>query len=311
MCCLFGILDHHASLSVQQRTKLLSVLATQSEVRGRDATGIAYNSGGQLRIFKRAKAAHELRFHLPHDAVCLMGHTRMATQGDEKMNYNNHPFPGTAGGSSFALAHNGVIHNDHTLRSEQGLPSTVVETDSYIAVQLLEREGAVDCSSLARVAELLQGTVALSVLDGENNCYLVKGNNPLCVYHWRKAGLFVYASTEQILLETFRIFTVPFGQPETVKLDDGEILKIDPIGRYSKASFDTKNLSVPSHTYHNWPPYARFSICGSGSETHDPYVSALKSVAHWFGFSGDDVEMMLADGFSLEEIEEMFYDGYY
>ena len=42
MCCLFGILDHHASLSVQQRTKLLSVLATQSEVRGRDATGIAY-----------------------------------------------------------------------------------------------------------------------------------------------------------------------------------------------------------------------------------------------------------------------------
>ncbi len=35
MCCLFGILDHHASLSVQQRTKLLSVLATQSEVRGR------------------------------------------------------------------------------------------------------------------------------------------------------------------------------------------------------------------------------------------------------------------------------------
>ena len=56
MCCLFGILDHHASLSVQQRTKLLSVLATQSEVRGRDATGIAYNSGGQLRIFKRACA---------------------------------------------------------------------------------------------------------------------------------------------------------------------------------------------------------------------------------------------------------------
>ena len=98
---------------------------------------------------------------------------------------------------------------------------------------------------------------------------------------------------------------------ETVKLVDGEILKIDPIGRYSKSSFDTKNLSAPSHTYHNWPPYARFSFGGAGSETHDPYVSALKSVAHWFGFSGDDVEMMLADGFTLEEIEEMFYDGYY
>ena len=91
---------------------------------------------------------------------------------------------------------------------------------------------------------------------------------------------------------------------------DGEVLKIDPIGRCSKSTFDTKNLSAPFHTYRNWPPYARFSFGGAGSETHDPYVSALKSVAHWFGFTGDDVEMMLADGFTLEEIEEMFYDGY-
>ena len=87
-------------------------------------------------------------------------------------------------------------------------------------------------------------------------------------------------------------------------------MKIDPIGRYSKSTFDTKSLSVPSHTYHNWPPYARFYFGGAGSETHDPYVSAPKSVAHWFGFSGEDVEMMLADGFTLEEIEEMVYDGY-
>ena len=33
-----------------------------------------------------------MRFKLPDDVLCVMGHTRMTTQGDEKHNYNNHPF---------------------------------------------------------------------------------------------------------------------------------------------------------------------------------------------------------------------------
>ncbi|MCC8074339.1 MAG: hypothetical protein LIO95_00095 [Clostridiales bacterium] len=51
-----------------------------------------------------------------------MGHTRMATQGDEHCNYNNHPFKGRAGSTSFALAHNSVIHNDQLLKVQYQLP---------------------------------------------------------------------------------------------------------------------------------------------------------------------------------------------
>lgn len=53
MCCLFGMMDYGHRLSARQKTVLLSVLAAECEARGTDAAGIAYNSGGQLHIYKR------------------------------------------------------------------------------------------------------------------------------------------------------------------------------------------------------------------------------------------------------------------
>ena len=82
-----------------------------------------YNHNGHLTVYKRHYPAHLMRFKLPDDAVCIMGHTRMTTQGNEKHNYNNHPFEGTAG-IPFALAHNGVLYNDLTLRKDKNLPPT-------------------------------------------------------------------------------------------------------------------------------------------------------------------------------------------
>lgn len=81
MCCLFGIYDYRGNLTASQKRRLISALATASEARGTDATGIAYNSSGRLAIYKRPWPAHLLRFRLPEDTRCIMGHTRMTTQG--------------------------------------------------------------------------------------------------------------------------------------------------------------------------------------------------------------------------------------
>lgn len=50
MCCLFGMLDLQHHFSGKQRSKILRILATASEARGTDATGIAYNSGGNAHV---------------------------------------------------------------------------------------------------------------------------------------------------------------------------------------------------------------------------------------------------------------------
>jgi len=109
-----------------QRECFINVLANECEIRGTDATGFAFNSRSKLRIFKRPVAAHELSIRLSEDANAVLGHTRIATQGDQKFNYNNHPFFGKARNTKFALAHNGIIYNYDKLRKDLDI------SESYI-----------------------------------------------------------------------------------------------------------------------------------------------------------------------------------
>ena len=175
MCCLFGLIDYGHTLSGKQKSRIISTLATACEVRGKDATGIAYNNNGKLCIYKRPLPASLMRFKIPADAHVIMGHTRMTTQGSAKKNYNNHPFLGQAGDDTFALAHNGVLWNDYELRHERLLPHTKIETDSYIAVQLIEQQKALHPQSLKNMAEELEGSFCFTVLDKADNLYVVKG----------------------------------------------------------------------------------------------------------------------------------------
>ena len=198
MCCLFGIYDYKGSLTAAQKKRLISALAIAAEERGTDATGIAYNHAGHLTVYKRPYPAHLMHFRLPEDARCVMGHTRMTTQGDELHNYNNHPFLGAAD-VPFALAHNGIIYNDSSLRAEKNLPRTKIETDSYVAVQLLAQQGKVSFQSIRAAAEPLRGTLTLTILTSRDELYVVRGNNPLALYHFPRLGLYVYASTAAIL----------------------------------------------------------------------------------------------------------------
>ena len=104
MCALFGWLDYKGVVSDRLLKKLTQALANAAEERGTDASGIAYVKGDKVTIFKRPKPAHKLRFNAPNSTRAIMGHTRMTTQGNEKFNYNNHPFYGHAD-VDFAFAH--------------------------------------------------------------------------------------------------------------------------------------------------------------------------------------------------------------
>lgn len=303
MCCLFGLLDYGHSLTTLQKNHILSVLSTACETRGTDATGIAYNTNRGLQIYKRPLPAHYLRLRVPKDANYIMGHTRMTTQGCEKRNQNNHPFYGYAGGRPFALAHNGVLYNDHELRRQRKLPSTKIETDSYVAVQLIEQSGQLSFTGLKQMAEAVEGTFTFTAMDHADNLYIVKGNNPLCLYHWPKLGLYLYASTEDILQRALQDIRLKLGKPQEVSIASGEIIRIDRFGRITRSGFDTSHL-FRSYSHFNWP----YSFSFRDTEPdRGSYVDELKSVARSFGYSPDDIDMLLAEGFTPEEIEDYFY----
>ena len=75
MCCLFGIHEYGHSLTKKQKNRLLNILGTACEARGTDATGISYNVGDKLCVYKRPRPARWMRFQVPMEADVIMGHT--------------------------------------------------------------------------------------------------------------------------------------------------------------------------------------------------------------------------------------------
>ena len=307
MCSLFGFVDYGHQLSRKARHRLLTVLSVACEDRGTDATGIAYNYDGRQHIFKRPIPAHLMWYRVPVEATVVMGHTRMTTQGSEKRNENNHPFRGCAGGNHFALAHNGILYNDKILRKEHKLPATKIETDSYVAVQLLEKFGKMDFEGLRAMAEELEGSYTITALTERDELYFVKGNNPMCIYHYPEAGLYVYASTEDILKKAMLQAQLRLGKSEKVNLFSGELLRIDAGGKIARGHFDDSRL------------YSSFSFPWSRWESHEAvkrpyaedsdYLEDLKSVAVFYGLYPEDIDALIEDGIDPAEIEEMLYCG--
>ena len=251
-------------------------------------------------------------YRLPASVTTVMGHTRMATQGSELVNINNHPFPGMAGQTHFSLAHNGVLTNDKTLRKKYKLPSTKIETDSYVAVQLLSQCGQVDFDSLRFMAEELEGSFTITVLTDQDELYFVKGNNPLTIYHFPQCGLYVYASTEDILRKGLKNSRLNLGKAEPVRVFTGDILKIDGQGKISRSEFNDEKLYFTSYTHgFDWWPYRepRRPYLLDDDPSEDSYIDDLKAVGSCFGISPDEIDALLSEGISPEEIEEYLYCG--
>lgn len=75
MCAIFGLIDYQKVFTAAQRECFMNVLANECEIRGTDATGFAFNSGGKLQIYKRPVAAHEISLKLSEDANNLGAYT--------------------------------------------------------------------------------------------------------------------------------------------------------------------------------------------------------------------------------------------
>ena len=291
MCALFGFLDYGHRFPTKILQRLVQALANASEIRGDHASGIAYMKGGSLTIYKRPKPAHKLHFKLPRGTSAVMGHTRFTTQGSEKVNCNNHPFRGHAG-TDFALAHNGVLYNDRELRREKHLPETQIETDSYIAVQLLEAQNELSFESLKQMAEDVCGSCTFTILDTENALWFVKGSSPLYLVHFPEFGLYAYASTKEIMQSALKRTILQYMRRDVIAVDEGQILRIDAKGQTACGRFDPFVLAKEFE----W----ELSYC-------DDELEQLLNICGCFGVTEDEVLQMLEMGYTYDDIEEWLF----
>lgn len=323
MCCLFGFVDYKGSMSKAEKDRMLRILSIECEARGTDATGIAYMQGNRMRILKKPKAAHQIRFSVPNDVNVVMGHTRLTTQGAAAKNYNNHPFPGKAGNKQFAFAHNGVLYNEESIRKLYDLPETQIETDSYVVAQALEAKGVVDFSSLADISEHVSGSFCFTALTQENTLFIVKGDNPMCLYHFPKKGIYMYASTEAILQAALKRLGMMSASHEEIRLIDGQIIKIQEDGSTEFAEFE-----MPEDlTYSYWRRYGYYDMynynydgydddiglqdLSAKDDDHKAYFNQLVEFARYLGYDEEDVLGLLHIGYSLEDVEDYLYETMY
>lgn len=305
MCALFGYLDYGKRIPAKLLQKLVQALGNASEVRGTHATGVAYNHDDTLKIFKRPRPAHKMHFRIPNGTTAVMGHTRFTTQGDQKFNRNNHPFRGHAG-TDFVLAHNGVLYNDDLLRKQLRLPDTNIETDTFVAVQLIESQGNLTFDSLRYAAETVRGSFTFTILDRYNSLYFIKGDSPLHLIHFPTLGLYVYSSTADIMTAAFRRLSVRFPKYEIVPVEEGELLRIAPDGTITRDKFTVQD------DYGLYSPWFRSHICSwdfteQANYPNDEYLTLIE-LAGYYGVDPEDIRELREMGYSYDEIEAFLVD---
>ena len=309
MCALFGFLNYGKRVPWMVLQKLVQALANASEVRGHHAAGIAYNRDDTLTIFKRPKPAHKLHFRIPEGTDAVMGHTRLTTQGSQKQNYNNHPFRGHAE-IDFALAHNGVLYNDELLRSQLRLPDTQIETDSYIAVQLIESQHELTFDSLRYTAESVRGYFTFTVLDKTNSLWFVKGESPLYLIHFPALGLYVYASTKEIMTAAFKQIPAQFPKYEVIDVKEGELLRISPDGKITRSSYTVQDdYTLYSGRWYGLGScfYNLEKAIPTGCSDDSDYLILIE-LSGYYGVDPEDIRYMREMGYSYDEIEAFLCD---
>ena len=297
MCALYGFINYGKILNKKELKKLVRNLSISSELRGTDASGVAYVRNGKVVIYKKPQPSHEVNFYFPSDITLLTGHTRMATHGDARNNYNNHPFVGHTAEGDFALCHNGVLFNCEQVQKQEQLPKTKIKTDSYVAVQLIEKYGKADFDTIGKMSEIVNGSFVFTVLTSEEKLYISRWDNPICILHFPKLGIYVYTSTKEIMQMALR-GTIFEKQPfETIEVTEGEMISIDKNGIIERSRFVSE--------YDGFFGY--YGMYG-GFRERDDYDSYLCEYGSMFGVSEEEIMMLYDMGYDDEEIELMMMD---
>ena len=297
MCALYGFINYGKILNKKELKKLVRNLSISSELRGTDASGVAYVRNGKVVIYKKPQPSHEVNFYFPSDITLLTGHTRMATHGDARNNYNNHPFVGHTAEGDFALCHNGVLFNYEQVQKQEQLPKTKIKTDSYVAVQLIEKYGKADFDTIGKMSEIVNGSFVFTVLTSEEKLYISRWDNPICILHFPKLGIYVYTSTKEIMQMALR-GTIFEKQPfETIEVTEGEMISIDKNGIIERSRFVSE--------YDGFFGY--YGMYG-GFRERDDYDSYLCEYGSMFGVSEEEIMMLYDMGYDDEEIELMLMD---
>lgn len=226
MCGIAGFVAPNST--PQWRYRTLRNLLLESEIRGKDASGVAFvdpktqkmfvlKNGVPAKEFVKSEEFRALSGQLP---PVVIAHTRAATrmkgwsQGQDRPplsgpdnNDNNHPFYSEHSG--LVLVHNGLMDDD-VWRKSHGKPGGILhpcvgETDSEIflrvmeTIKLTEKLPVLQC--IDNTCFNIAGEYTLAILSEEfpEKLWLVRHDRTLDIVYSPTNNAVVFASTEHII----------------------------------------------------------------------------------------------------------------
>ena len=207
MCGIFGIFTNEKCKVDRKGLKEgIKHLFRLSESRGKEASGLMMIAEGKVEVFKSPLPSHKFVrttqfshvFELieePTWSGCI-GHSRLATNGLQTNNANNHPVLT----DSLVGVHNGIVVNDQKIWDKQLSKNGKSELDTRTFFELIEQYH----SSQPLVTALqfaygdIEGSASVALLSNkEQLCVLATNTGSL--YIGQDTGLFVFASERYIL----------------------------------------------------------------------------------------------------------------
>ena len=211
MCGIFGVVaSNESSADLWQLRELTKKLFILSESRGKESSGVALRGRKGISILKSQRSASELVESEAYiklfskldtnDAVAIIGHSRLVTNGKGALNRNNQPV--TVSGQ--VVVHNGIVVNskkiadriDYQCKSE-------VDTEALLAL-IVHNEAHSICAieAVQKAFHEIDGNASIAKFDEESSDLILATDNGSLYYTIdEERGLFVFASERHILTQ--------------------------------------------------------------------------------------------------------------
>ena len=199
-----GIAGYFCFGKKRPEKRILNNLLEETQIRGKDATGISFIKGKALHVIKAAQSASKfvesneewLALEESKLPKYMIMHTRYKTKGDQANNMNNHP----VFRDGLALVHNGGISNDDDLYDEFKF-SRDAQVDTEAILALLEDKKDEGWSGMKEQVSKLRGSFAVAAIDTRqpNSICFFRHTNPIEFAIDEENDILYFASTENIL----------------------------------------------------------------------------------------------------------------
>ncbi len=239
MCGIFGFVNNNKEINNKKSKKMADLLFKLSELRGQDASGLAFLSREKAFIYKKSEKASKFvkttiyknLFQQKIGNIAFLGHDRLATNGD--LNINNQPI---VKGDVFGV-HNGIIVNDNELWQKFGDLKREYDTDTEILFALMSKFVKKYNNLILATQKTYQeiyGYASMALFFKKYNCLLLATNNgSLYFAHSGENKIFVFASEYLILKKFIQKIKLDFLKIHHLKSNSGLLLNLSNLDQYN------------------------------------------------------------------------------